>query len=260
MSQLKTSLVVLAAGFSAIALTNAQQDRVGDYVRAQLRWHMIPGVALGVMEHGRLIRGEGYGVTHHDRRDSVRVSTLFHLGSVGKQFTSAAVLLLAQDGRLRLDDDVTMRLRFAPAAWRGVTLRHLLTHTSGMGDYDNVIPDLSRESALRAESWPVAPPSRIDGATLDRYAGEFRLGDAAIRVWREADGLLLTGTGRGSARLIPLSPTRFVIEAGGLEVRFAPAGAVRPDLYVREGGAERRTIRVSPAAGGRSKGDFRELT
>ena len=123
----------------------AQSDVVREYVQAQLEWRQVPGLAFAVVKGGRVVRAEAFGVANRDTGDSTTVNTVFQMGSVGKQFTAAAILLLAEEGRLGLDDSVVRHVRGGPAAWRGITLRHLLTHTSGLGDYDNAIPQLDRE-------------------------------------------------------------------------------------------------------------------
>jgi CubicO group peptidase (beta-lactamase class C family) len=64
---------------------------------------------------------------------------------VGKQFTAAAVVMLSEAGRLSLDDSITRYFPKAPRHWRGITIRHLLTHTSGIPDYADRTLDLRRD-------------------------------------------------------------------------------------------------------------------
>jgi CubicO group peptidase (beta-lactamase class C family) len=94
-----------------------------------------PGVALLVMQNGTIVKQQGYGYANVELRVPVTADTLFELASVTKMFTAAGVLLLAQDGKLRLDDPPAKYLPDAPAAWSRVTIRQLLTHTSGLRDY-----------------------------------------------------------------------------------------------------------------------------
>ena len=75
----------------------------------------------------------------------VTPETVFESGSVGKQFTSTAVMLLAQDGKLALTDTITKFFPGAPASWKGITVRHLLTHTSGIPDYTTDAMDYRRD-------------------------------------------------------------------------------------------------------------------
>ena len=74
----------------------------------------------------------------------VKPETVFQSGSIGKQFTAAAVMILAQDNRLSLDDKISKYFPDAPATWKDITVWHLLTHTSGLGDYPPEI-DLRRD-------------------------------------------------------------------------------------------------------------------
>ena len=114
-----------------------QADVVTGYIQAQLDWRLIPGLSVGVLRGGRLERAEAFGLARVASGDSAKVTTVFHLGSVGKQFTAAAILLLAEEGRIGLDDSIGRFVRGGPVAWSRITIRHLLTHTSGLGDYDD---------------------------------------------------------------------------------------------------------------------------
>nr|WP_208543285.1 serine hydrolase domain-containing protein [Lysobacter alkalisoli] len=100
----------------------------------------VPGAALLVMRGGEPVIRRGYGLAELETGRAVTPSTNFRLASITKQFTSAAVLLLAEDGRIGLDDPVKQWLPGLPAAADEVTIRHLLTHTSGLVDYEDVMP------------------------------------------------------------------------------------------------------------------------
>jgi CubicO group peptidase (beta-lactamase class C family) len=75
----------------------------------------------------------------------VTAETIFQSGSLGKQFTAALVMLLVEDGRLELDDSVRDYLQNAPESWQAITIRHLLTHTSGVPEYTEGAIDLRRD-------------------------------------------------------------------------------------------------------------------
>ena len=113
-------------------------DEIDDYLQSQLEEHDIPGLALLVVEEGRVTRSQGYGLAEVEHEVPVTSKTIFQSGSVGKQFTAAGVLLLAEDGKLSLDDVLAKHFPGAPSAWHRMTVRHLLSHTSGMHDYDLV--------------------------------------------------------------------------------------------------------------------------
>jgi len=100
-----------------------------------MRAERIPGVAIAIIDHGKVVLAKGYGFANLEHRVPVSVDTVFQSGSVGKQFTAAAVMLLVEDGRLSLDDSVTRFLPEAPPDWKAIRIRHLLTHTAGIPDY-----------------------------------------------------------------------------------------------------------------------------
>jgi CubicO group peptidase (beta-lactamase class C family) len=77
----------------------------------------------------------GYGLANVEHQVPVKPETIFQSGSMGKQFTATAVMMLVEEGKLSLDDKITKFFTDAPEAWRNITVRHLLTHTSGMTDY-----------------------------------------------------------------------------------------------------------------------------
>jgi CubicO group peptidase (beta-lactamase class C family) len=94
-----------------------------------------PGCALGVYRDGRMIYARGYGSAHLELDVPITPATVFDLGSTSKQFTAMSILLLAEDGKLSLDDDVRRFLPELPSYGRPITVRHLLHHTSGLRDY-----------------------------------------------------------------------------------------------------------------------------
>jgi CubicO group peptidase (beta-lactamase class C family) len=94
-----------------------------------------PGCAVGVMQSGRLVFGKGYGLADLGHRTPIGVDTRFYLASITKQFTAMSVVLLAQDGRLSLEDDIRKWVPEVPSFGPVITLHHLLSHTSGLRDY-----------------------------------------------------------------------------------------------------------------------------
>ncbi len=98
----------------------------------------VPGACVAVLRGGVPILQQAYGLADLEARVAATSATNFRLASLTKQFTSAAILLLAQDGRLSIEDPVRRWLPL-PAAARGMTVRHLLTHTSGLIDYEDLI-------------------------------------------------------------------------------------------------------------------------
>ena len=114
------------------AAAAARADKVDDYVKAKMLKDHIPAVSLAVIKEGKIIKAEGFGLANIELNVPARADTVFKIGSVSKQFISAGILLLAQEGKLSLDDPVSKFLEGTPDHWKPITIRHLLTHTSGI--------------------------------------------------------------------------------------------------------------------------------
>jgi CubicO group peptidase (beta-lactamase class C family) len=123
----------------------AALDSVDRYVRAELARQRIPGMSVAVLRGDSVVLARGYGFANLEHRVPAADSTIYQSGSVGKQFTAAAIVTLAREGKLGLDDPVRKWLPEAPSAWRKVTIRHLLTHTSGIPDYTDDLVDFRRD-------------------------------------------------------------------------------------------------------------------
>ena len=100
----------------------------------------VPGASLLVLKDGEVVLSRGYGRSDLARGTGAGPTTSYRLASVTKPFTAAAILLLAQDGTLSIDDPVRTWLPSLPRAADGITLRHLLNHTSGVLDYEELMP------------------------------------------------------------------------------------------------------------------------
>ena len=98
-----------------------------------------PGCAVGVIQGDQLLHAKGYGLASVELGVPISAGTVFDLGSVSKQFTAMAIVLLAQDGTLSLDDEIQRFVPEVPRYQRPVTIRHLLHHTSGLRDYIDIL-------------------------------------------------------------------------------------------------------------------------
>jgi CubicO group peptidase (beta-lactamase class C family) len=107
----------------------------------------VPGASLVVIRDGQVMIRSAYGMADVEHHVAATPETDYRLASVSKQFTAMAVMLLAQDGKLRYDQSVRDFLPELPAAAQSVTVRHLLNHTSGLWDYEDLIPE-SRTTQL----------------------------------------------------------------------------------------------------------------
>jgi len=121
---------------AAAVASPAAADSVDDYVRAVMEKEKIPGVSLAIVRDGKIVKAEGYGFANLELDVKASADTVYQSGSIGKQFTAAGILLLAEDGKLSLDDRLSKHFPEGPADWHRITIRHLLTHTSGIKDYE----------------------------------------------------------------------------------------------------------------------------
>ncbi len=128
-------LILVLVGCLTLAAPVAA-DPIDDYVRSQLGPRHLPGVSLAVVRNGAVVRAEGYGLSNLEWRTAATADTVYEIGSISKQITAEAVMLLVEDGKLRLDDRLSQHLDRTPPAWAEITLRHVLTHTAGLADFD----------------------------------------------------------------------------------------------------------------------------
>ncbi len=113
----------------------AHGDEVDGQVEAQMRKRHVPGLSLVVLRDGKVLKARGYGLANLELNVAATPDTVYEVGSLTKQVTAAAVMLLVEEGRLGLEDKLTRHLSGLPEAWNAVTVRHLLTHTSGIKTY-----------------------------------------------------------------------------------------------------------------------------
>lgn len=104
-----------------------------------------PGASVLVMRNGEVVFHKGYGLANLEDRTAASSSTHYRLASVTKQFTAAAIMTLVADGKLSYDDSIRKYLPTLPPWADAITIRHVLTHTSGMTDYEDVMPAGQKE-------------------------------------------------------------------------------------------------------------------
>lgn len=170
MKSLITNLVIFSAiCFSAVT---ASAQPLPDSTLKKLdalfeSWNHdnTPGCAVGIVRNDSLIFSKGYGIANLEYGIPITPSTIFHMASVSKQFTAFSIVLLARQGKLKLDDDIHKYLSWFPNLGEKITIRQLLNHTSGIRDQwqllaisgtrlddvitqDHIIKVLSRQQAL----------------------------------------------------------------------------------------------------------------
>jgi len=167
------------------------QTTIDDYIQAEMRIHQIPGLALAIIQNSEVIKLSSYGVANIEHNVPVTPQTIFQTGSIGKQFAATAIMHLMEDGKVNLDDPIRTYFSNAPDAWLGVTIRHLLTHTSGI---DGAYPrfDLRKDYTedelfnIAASVPPISPPGdkweyNNTGYIVPNRAAGYRLEEGVLK-------------------------------------------------------------------------------
>lgn len=135
-----TRLNLLLTWLLLVPHIGAYADAIDDYIESEMERQQIPGLGLMLMHGDGTSQLRGYGSANLEHRIPVTADTVFQSGSLGKQFTAAAVLLLAERELLQLDDTLNEHFDPVPEAWKHITIQQLLTHTAGLKDYGDEVP------------------------------------------------------------------------------------------------------------------------
>jgi N-acyl-D-aspartate/D-glutamate deacylase/CubicO group peptidase (beta-lactamase class C family) len=126
-------------------VAGGQPDAISAIIRTQMAAQQIPGLAAAVIRKGEIVEAQGYGLANVEHKVPVTPETIFQSGSIGKQFTATAIMLQVEDGTVALTDPLIRFFPAGPPAWKDITVRHLLTHTSGIPDYNDGQLDYRRD-------------------------------------------------------------------------------------------------------------------
>lgn len=207
------SALLLALPLLSSAQSADPHAQLETYVKSEMSKQHIPGLALLVSRHGHIVTAEGFGLSNVELNVPVKPETVFQSGSMGKQFTAMAVMMLVEQGKIGLDDPLPKYFPSAPAAWHDVTIRELLSHTAGFTDYPDAFDfrrDWTEDQLLKIiEGIPLAYPPGTNwqysnmgyvtlGILIHRVTGQFYgdflqehifhpLGMSATRIISEAD-------------------------------------------------------------------------
>lgn len=121
----------------ALPLDPQRLKSIDSFITTQMAHQKIPGLAVGIYSRGQILLAKGYGQANVELSVPVKAGTIFQSGSVGKQFVSAAIMILVEEDKLSLDDSIAKYLPDAPAAWKPILIKNLLSHTSGLAEYES---------------------------------------------------------------------------------------------------------------------------
>lgn len=246
-------LLLCAVILSTTASCGSAEDGVDALVRAHMQKRQIPGVAVVVARDGRVLKSQGYGVADLESKQAVTAETVFPVQSITKQFTATAIMMLVEAGQVGLDDPIGKHLNGTPPAWEKITVRQLLTHTSGIQDFINepVGPldrDLSEEEILRAvanrplkfapgDAWAYSNTNYHLLAMIIRKATGMWYGDfLAERIFKPL-GMSRTWVARPDGREGDVA-RGYVMEQG----KHRPATVLPPTIAGYGGGGIRSTV------------------
>ncbi len=109
-----------------------QADKTDDYVKDAMQRQRLPGLSLVVIKNQKIVKVQGYGLANIELNVPATPETVYKIGSVSKQFIATGIMMLVQEGKLNIDDKISQYLDDTPESWKPITIRHLLTHTSGI--------------------------------------------------------------------------------------------------------------------------------
>jgi len=240
-------LVLSLLLFSNLAQAAPKPDEVARTVRAEMEKQHIPGLALLVSRKGVPIREQGFGLASLELNVPVRPETVFQSGSIGKQFTATAVMILVEEGKISLNDPLAKYFADGPGWWSGVTIRELLSHTAGFTDYPkdfDLRKDYSEEDLLKiVEAIPAAYPPGTSWSYSN--LGYVTLGILIHRVSGQYFGDFLQ---ERVFKPLGMSTTRIISEADIIPNRAAG--------YVLQNGQVKNQEWVSPSANSTADGSL----
>src|SRR5580693_7978882 len=123
-----------------IATSVAQADRVDELIEHAMKQQMIPGLALAVLQDGKPIKMKAYGLANIEYDVPAKTDTPFLLASMTKSFTATSIMMLVEQGQINLDTPISEYLSDVPDAWKGINVRHLLSHEAGLKDRFEEVP------------------------------------------------------------------------------------------------------------------------
>ncbi len=135
-----------------LSLALIQADPIDTYVEAQMAAQHIPGLCLLVVKDGKPIKEKAYGLSNVETTKPAQLSDRFDIGSIGKTFTATMIMQLVNERKLSLDQKVAQILPDFPEKWESITIRHLISHQSGIPDYA-FMPGIGLNDTYNQNAW-----------------------------------------------------------------------------------------------------------
>lgn len=213
-------LVTVASAGMVSAQTVADIDAV---VQKMIDAKTIPAAGVAVVRGGKVVLAKGYGAADLEASTPANENTAFQIASVTKQFTAAGVMLLVEDGKLKLDDPLGKYVADAPAKWSGITIRQLLNQVSGIPNYTAGGKLVNDKRYTRPEIIALVKdePQRFEPGTKWEYSNTnyFLLGMVIEKVSGKSYPEFM------QERIFkPLGMTSTVINTSGLKIKNSASG------------------------------------
>ncbi len=237
---MKKLILLLFLAFTAHAQVT---DRVDSLIQAEMQKAGIPGVALAVIKDGKVVKKSGYGLANVETRTPVSSASVFKIASVSKPMIAMGIMTLAEEGKLQLDDPVSKYLPATPATWKPITIRHFLSHTSGVvresPGFDGYLiqPDTNVIKAAYNEPLRFTPGEKYEYCNVGYYSLAEIIRAVSGKPWNEflAERIFwplgMTATRTTSfTDLVPHRVNAYSLQGGKLENTF-------PFLTLRPSGA-----------------------
>lgn len=164
------AVTLLISGMLIPALSKAQNsdqpDSIDVFVTQKMQQQHIPALQLAIVRHGQLIKQKTYGTANLENSIPATDQSIFSINSITKAFTGVAVMQLAEEGKLKITDPISLYIDSLPASWQKITLQQVLTHTSGLPD---ILDDNEQvlENANEYRAW-----EKVKTLPLEFNAGE----------------------------------------------------------------------------------------
>jgi len=223
--------------------------KINDFVRSEMARHQIPGLALLVLRERRVVFAGNFGVGDRTLNTPVTERTSFEIASMTKPFTDAAVLLLAEQGKLAVTDLLARYFPDLPPAWQTITIQQLMNHTAGLRDdwdEDDLFFTSNTTTGDFFEALKAAPLAFAPGTDWSYSAGPFVLGMLIERLSGVSYAQFMRESIFGPLRMVstdvndstvgvPERASGYVVRSGVLQsgARISPAAHARADVGIR---------------------------